>query len=203
MQYLPRNRARRLRHYPNARGHRMRPSAAHPHAPTAAHNLKATVEIVCRFGQRRTAYFAQSWPRHGSGAGGGTRTPTGIAALRIFLPATAFAALALPHAGGFVVWTIPSPCSGQARRALLEGRCCPSSLYTFPIRDGPRVGDPSRAWLGIAMEQGFPEFGQFCIRGFPRSTQVVSQVRCVYRFRHARVTRPLYRPAPCLGRRAA
>ena len=71
-------------------------------------------------------------------------------------------------------------------KAPPEVRCCPSSLYTFPSA-GP--GDRSwRAWLGIAMEQGFPEFGQFCIQGFPRSTQVVSQVRCVYRFRHARIT---------------
>ena len=28
-----------------------------------------------------------------------------------------------------------------------------------------------RAWLGIAV-QGFPEFEQFCIAGFPASTQV-------------------------------
>src|SRR6202023_333254 len=38
-------------------------------------------------------------------------------------------------------------------------RCCPSSLYTFPER-------LFRAWLGIAIS-GFPEFGQFCIAGFP------------------------------------
>jgi hypothetical protein len=92
-------------------------------------------------------------------------------------------------------------------KAVPEVRCCPSSLYTFPVRSGPGEAPcgagPSRAWLGIAMEQGFPEFGQFCIRGFPRSTRVVSQVRCVYRFRHARVTRPLYRPAQHHGRRAA
>jgi hypothetical protein len=29
-----------------------------------------------------------------------------------------------------------------------------------------------RAWLGIAV-QGFPEFEQFCIAGFPASTQVL------------------------------
>jgi len=29
-----------------------------------------------------------------------------------------------------------------------------------------------RAWLGIAI-QGFPEFEQFCIAGFPASTQVL------------------------------
>ena len=39
-------------------------------------------------------------------------------------------------------------------------RCCPSSLYTFP------AGFFLRAWLGIAIS-GFPEFGQFCIAGFP------------------------------------
>jgi hypothetical protein len=30
---------------------------------------------------------------------------------------------------------------------------------------------PLRAWLGIAIS-GFPEFEQFCIAGFPASTQV-------------------------------
>src|SRR4029453_19348313 len=52
------------------------------------------------------------------GAGGGTRTPTGLAALRIFLPATAFAASRAPRTAAqrpeFVGWTIPSPCSGRA-----------------------------------------------------------------------------------------
>src|SRR6266567_5819737 len=40
-------------------------------------------------------------------------------------------------------------------------RCCPSSLYTFPFR-------------GLARDRhvtGFPEFEQFCIAGFPASTQ--------------------------------
>ena len=100
--------------------------------------------------------------------------------------------------GGFVVWTIPSPCSGRWK-APPEVRCCPSSLYTFPSGPADRW-PPLGAWLGIAKELGFPEFGQFCIRGFPRSTQVAPQVRCVYRFRHARVTRPLYRPAWRHGR---
>jgi hypothetical protein len=60
----------------------------------------------------------------------------------------------------FAVWTIPSPSSDSP-----ELRCCPSSLYTFPARMS------LRAWLGIAIE-GFPEFEQFCIAGFPASTQV-------------------------------
>jgi hypothetical protein len=29
-----------------------------------------------------------------------------------------------------------------------------------------------RAWLGIATSRGFPDFEQFCIAGFPASTQV-------------------------------
>ena len=45
---------------------------------------------------------------------------------------------------------------------------------------------------------GFPEFEQFCIVGFPMSTQIFVQVRCVYRFRHARMN-----PASYSGRRAA
>ena len=34
-----------------------------------------------------------------------------------------------------------------------------------------RLERSGRAWLGIAIS-GFPEFGQFCIAGFPASTQV-------------------------------
>ena len=74
----------------------------------------------------------------------------------------------------FVVWTIPSPSPGA-----LGVRCCPSSLYTFPAEISVQ------AWLGIAIS-GFPEFGQFCIAGFPASTQVsLSPLRMP--FRHARV----------------
>ena len=54
----------------------------------------------------------------------------------------------------FVVWTIPSPW-------LVSCRCRPSSLYTFLLAE---------AWLGIASE-GFPEFEQFCSKGFPKGTQ--------------------------------
>jgi len=39
------------------------------------------------------------------------------------------------------------------------GRCCPSSLYTFPAKlTGLGSGFPS---------SGFPDFEQFCIAGFP------------------------------------
>jgi hypothetical protein len=46
--------------------------------------------------------------------------------------------------------------------SLRHFRRCPSSLYTFPVR-------------GLARDRhvtGFPEFEQFCIAGFPASTQV-------------------------------
>ena len=58
----------------------------------------------------------------------------------------------------FGVWTIPSPWP-------CGFRCCPSSLYTFPLP-------------GLARDchlTGSPEFGQFCILGFPESTQVWSK----------------------------
>ena len=45
--------------------------------------------------------------------------------------------------------------------AFVRCRCCPSSLYTFPLTE---------AWLGIASE-GFPDFEQFCSQGFPQGTQ--------------------------------
>ena len=105
----------------------------------------------------------------GGGAGGGTRTPTGLAALRIFIPATAFAAALRRLGSGLSLHLAPSP----------GVRCCPSSLYTFP-----------RA--GLARDYhftGFPEFEQFYVADFPARTQVV-QVRCVYQFRHARTPSP-------------
>ncbi len=55
---------------------------------------------------------------------------------------------------GFGVWTIPSPWP-------VGFRCCPSSLYTFPLP-------------GLARDRhlkGFPEFEQFCILNFLKSTQ--------------------------------
>jgi hypothetical protein len=75
-------------------------------------------------------------------------------------PATAFAAAHRFRSG---VWgldypfTVPEFGSGV--------RCCPSSLYTFPTVFGP----------GLARDRhvtGFPDFEQFCIAGFPASTQV-------------------------------
>ncbi len=62
-----------------------------------------------------------------AGAGGGTRTPTGLAAQRIFVPVYGFRRPCC-LAAGFGVWTIPSPCPD----VLPVVRCCPSSLYTFP-----------------------------------------------------------------------
>jgi hypothetical protein len=53
----------------------------------------------------------------------------------------------------FVVWTIPSPWR-------IRFRCCPSSLYTFPL---PGLARDCHA-------KGFPEFEQFCTCGFPQST---------------------------------
>ena len=47
-------------------------------------------------------------------------------------------------------------------------RCRPSSLYTFAPVDRPvRLARDCQV-------KGFPEFGQFCIPGFPGSTQVAS-----------------------------
>src|SRR5213593_1789455 len=62
---------------------------------------------------------------------------------------------------GFAVWTIPSPCPAEPGLGA-----APSSLYTFPA---------GTLRPGLARDRhvtGFPEFGQFCIAGFPASTQV-------------------------------
>jgi hypothetical protein len=79
------------------------------------------------------------------------------------VPSTAFAARAQRFRA-----LVPGLWSGLSLRPPPDNsglRRCPSSLYTFP--DGSSV----RAWLGIAIA-GSPEFGQFCIAGFPSSTQV-------------------------------
>lgn len=121
-------------------------------------SLASMIPVPGPFREGRVARAGFGFAAHRSldrigGAGGGTRTPTGDAR-RIFLPATAFAAA---PKGAFGVWTIPSPCSAGA-----EGRCCPSSLYTFPLP-------------GLARDchfTGFPEFEQFYVAGFPARTQV-------------------------------
>ena len=121
--------------------------------------------------------------------GRGTRTPTGLSALRIFVPATAFAALACrADAEGASLW---SGLSLHRAPAEPEVRCCPSSLYTFPSRAR------ARAWLGIAIKVS-PSLGSSASGVSPGALKS-PQVRCVYRFRHARVTELLYRWEPSGG----
>ena len=75
-----------------------------------------------------------------------------------FLAATAFAAAIRRLRSGLSLHHSPM-CPG--------GRCCPSSLYTFPSR-------------GLARDchfKGFPEFGQFYVAGFPARTHIPSPLR--------------------------
>ena len=69
----------------------------------------------------------------------------------------------------------------MAPGGLMPGLRSGLSLHPPPASQGlgaaRLVSTPSRpmsvrAWLGIAI-QGFPEFEQFCIAGFPASTQVL------------------------------
>ena len=84
---------------------------------------------------------------------GGLEPPRAYAR-RIFLPATAFAAaLREPR-----VWSLDYPFTMAAIAAVGAAR-----LVSTP--------SPAGAWLGIASE-GFPEFGQFYVQGFPRRTQI-------------------------------
>jgi hypothetical protein len=83
--------------------------------------------------------------------------PTRGCPQRIFLPATAFAAA---HAKrGRLGSGLSLRLSGQALGA--------ARLVSTPSRGGEPLG----AWLGIASE-GFPEFEQFYVAGFPARTQV-------------------------------
>jgi hypothetical protein len=64
-----------------------------------------------------------------SGAGGGSRTLTGLLSPADFLTDHGFRRPDLVRIPiRFAVWTIPSPCPEDRP----ELRCCPSSLYTFP-----------------------------------------------------------------------
>jgi hypothetical protein len=72
--------------------------------------------------------------------------------LRLSPPGRSLSERARPVCGLDYPFTVPRKDPGL--------RCCPSSLYTFP------AGGSLRAWLGIAIS-GSPEFGQFCIAGFP------------------------------------
>jgi hypothetical protein len=87
-----------------------------------------------------------------NGAGGGTRTPTGIFSPTDFHTSYGFRRR-LP---AFVVWTIPSPWQVALGAARL-------------------VSTPSLAGLVRDCHvKGFPEFEQFCILGFPKGTQVLA-----------------------------
>ena len=92
--------------------------------------------------------------------------PSRACAQRIFVPSTAFAA---PPA-----WAgLRSGLSLHRAPDLILGLGA-ARLVSTPSR----LECSGRAWLGIAIT-GFPEFEQFCIVGFPASTQVFAQVRCV------------------------
>jgi len=89
--------------------------------------------------------------------------------------------LAPAEPGEFVVWTIPSPCSGCRRLGAAR-------LVSTPSPPGPARRPPSGAWLGVARQKVSPSLSSSASRVSRGSTQRSPQVRCVYRFRHARVT---------------
>ena len=69
--------------------------------------------------------------------------------------------LSPPPERAFVVWTIPSPWPRRERRMALGA----ARLVSTP--------SPCGAWLGIASE-GFPDFEQFYVPGFPGRTQILA-----------------------------
>lgn len=71
---------------------------------------------------------------------------------RIFLPATVFTATALFTQAAFVVWTIPSPWP----TVRVGGRCCPSSLYTFPLPGLARDCQRRFPRIWAVLRPGFP-----------------------------------------------
>jgi len=89
------------------------------------------------------------------GAGGGTRTPTGIAALRIFLPATAFAALAPPVTRGRVCGLdYPFTVLGRAGGPCL--RVGAARLVSTPSPSGPAQHCAVRGLAHRGLGSGLP-----------------------------------------------
>ncbi len=102
---------------------------------------------------------------------------------------TTSASAAARKEGAFVVWTIPWP--------LLFKALGPARLVSTPSLH-------RRAWLGIATgttREVSPNLSGYTAQVSPRALTSDLQVRCVYRFRHARTPRtptPIRAPAKAL-----
>ena len=114
---------------------------------------------------RRGGNMVSRWfpAQESDGAGGGGRTLTSLCRpygfsyrLRLSPPGREASKAQHPVCGLDYPFTV-----SRKSRGLGAAR-----LVSTPSRTERSV----RAWLGIAIS-GFPEFGQFCIAGFPASTQ--------------------------------
>ena len=119
-------------------------------------------------------------------AGGGTRTLTGLASLRIFVP------LWLSPPLRFVVWTFPWPWVSPLglSRQVSTPSPAPSLLTPLPPKRGRGVrSEGAGAWLGIAAtiagRAAVPPTSTEFTRRVSRSGAQIAQVRCVCRFRHS------------------
>jgi len=110
-----------------------------------------------------------------TGAGGRTRTGTALSSRGIFVPATAFAALAGAVLRVDSVWGLDYTFTVAPSRR----RCCPSSLYTF----APAVR-PTRLARDCLLPVP-PNLGSSAPRVSPRALNRSSPLRLP--FRHARV----------------
>src|ERR1700730_14654927 len=106
----------------------------------------------------------------------------------------------LPYGFSYQLRLSPPPLASRLARlwsglylhpAPAEVRCCPSSLYTFPPRAcllGKAGADGLGSGLPVEVSPNLGSSASEVSPGAPKSRQV----RCVYRFRHARVTTALY-----------
>lgn len=113
----------------------------------------------------------------GTGAGGRTRTGTGFRPTDFL---TSYGFRRSRRGRGICGLDYPFTLAPATRGRRF--RCRPSSLYTFPGRPA------SRAWLGIARSEVSPNLSGSTSRVSPGALKASAQVRCVYQFRHARVT---------------
>jgi hypothetical protein len=113
------------------------------------------------------------------GAGGGTRTLTGLPPTD-FRTNYGFRRSRRSASAQRRICGLDYPFTVAFAKHGVRLRCCPSSLYTF---------SPFGSLARDCHFTGFPDFEQFCTDGFPPGTQVFRSSPLRLPFRHARTNR--------------
>jgi hypothetical protein len=133
---------------------------------------ESDLQLIYRVTDFHTGFSECQTPKGAKGgAGGGSRTLTGLLSPADFLTVYGFRRpkpLNTNFRIRFAVWTIPSPSLVDLRL-----RCCPSSLYTFPADFWPGLArDCHTMEVSPTLSSSAPPVSQRALKSF-------SQVRCV------------------------